>query len=61
MGVEPRDDFFSIGPYGGPFDPPSKTYTLANNGDFPIEFSAGADAAPSTARKAISPVAPRLS
>jgi len=44
MGVQPLDDFFSIGPYGGPFDPPSKTYTLANNEEFPIEFSAVADA-----------------
>ena len=44
MGVQPLDDFFSIGPYGGPFDPPSKTYTLTNNEGFPIEFSAGADA-----------------
>jgi hypothetical protein len=44
MGVQPLDDFFSIGPYGGPFDPPSKTYTLTNNEDFPIDFSAGADA-----------------
>jgi hypothetical protein len=44
MGVQPLDDFFSIGPYGGPFDPLSKTYTLANNEEFPIEYSAGADA-----------------
>jgi hypothetical protein len=44
MGVQPLDDFFSIGPHGGPFDPPSKTYTLANNEEIPIEFSASADA-----------------
>ncbi len=44
MGVQPLDDFFSIGPDGGPFDPPSKTYTLTNNEDFSIEYSAGADA-----------------
>ncbi len=44
MGVKPLDDFFSIGPYGGPFDPPSKTYTLTNNEGFPIEYSASADA-----------------
>ena len=44
MGVQPLDDFFSIGPYGGPFDPPSRTYTLTNNEAYPIEYSTGADA-----------------
>ncbi|MGD8453367.1 MAG: FG-GAP-like repeat-containing protein [Phycisphaerae bacterium] len=44
MGVQPLDDFFSIGPYSGPFDPPTKAYTLTNNEPFPIEYSAGADA-----------------
>lgn len=40
MGVEPRDDFMATGPYGGPFTPESKTYTLTNNEDFPIDYSA---------------------
>lgn len=44
MDVQPLDDFFSIGSYGGPFEPSSKTYTLTNSEDFPIEYSAGADA-----------------
>ncbi|MDY7108721.1 MAG: hypothetical protein SYC29_08795, partial [Planctomycetota bacterium] len=44
MGVEPRDDLLAMGPYGGPFDPPSKTYTLTNNEDFSIEYSATGNA-----------------
>jgi hypothetical protein len=44
MGVQPLDDFFAIGPRGGPFDPPAKTYTLTNNHVYPIEYSASADA-----------------
>ncbi len=44
MGVEPGDDFKAVGPYGGPFDPPSKTYTLTNNEDFPIEYGTTGDA-----------------
>jgi hypothetical protein len=39
MGVEPRDDFLAIGPYGGPFTPESKTYTLTNNDDLSIDYS----------------------
>jgi hypothetical protein len=39
MGVQPLDDFFSIGPFGGPFTPESKTYTLTNNDDFSIDYS----------------------
>ena len=44
MGIQPLDDFFSIGPYGGPFDPPNKIYTLTNNEDIPIEFGAATEA-----------------
>jgi hypothetical protein len=44
MGVQPLDDFLSIGPYGGPFDPPAKTYTLTNNDDSAIEYSVTVDA-----------------
>lgn len=44
MGVEPLDDLASVGPRGGPFDPPAKTYTLANNEDYSIDYIATADA-----------------
>jgi hypothetical protein len=44
MGVEPRDDLLAVGPYGGPFTPASKTYTLTNNDDSTIEYSVTGDA-----------------
>ncbi len=39
MAVEPRDEFLSNGPAGGPFSPESKVYTLTNNKDSEIEYS----------------------
>ena len=44
MAVEPRDDLLSSGPNGGPFDPPSKTYTLTNNESFSIDYAVSDDA-----------------
>ena len=44
MGVEPGDDFFAVGAFGGPFNPSSKTYTLTNNNIVAIEYSVSVDA-----------------
>gem|GEM_PF-639845 len=38
--VLPADDLVSSGDVGGPFTPSSKTYTLANTGDLPIDWEA---------------------
>lgn len=44
MGIEPDGDFESVGAAGGPFDPPSKTYTLTNNEASSIDYSVSDDA-----------------
>jgi len=41
MAVSPTDAFTSSGPQGGPFTPPSKTYTVSNTGSWPIYWSVG--------------------
>ncbi len=41
MSVSPTDAFTSSGPQGGPFTPPSKTYTVSNTGGWPIYWSVG--------------------
>jgi hypothetical protein len=45
LAVTPADGLISSGPYGGPFTPASKAYTLTNTGDAPINWSA-AETAP---------------
>ncbi len=45
MTVSPFDGFHSEGAPGGPFAPQSKTYTLSNNGDTPLPWTASAAAA----------------
>ncbi len=41
LSVSPADGFNSTGPQGGPFTPPSKTYTVSNIGGWPINWSIG--------------------
>jgi hypothetical protein len=43
--VIPMGGFESTGPYGGPFLPGSKIYTLRNYSDAPLEFSVSSDEA----------------
>jgi hypothetical protein len=43
MRVTPAGTFASEGPNGGPFTPPSKTYTILNNADFPIDYEVSVD------------------
>jgi hypothetical protein len=43
MRVTPAGSFASEGPNGGPFTPPSKTYTVLNNAEFPIDYEVTAD------------------
>ncbi len=38
--ITPSEDFYSSGDEGGPFDPPSKTYTLTNIGSSALEWTA---------------------
>src|SRR4030095_6013471 len=40
LNVSPADGLTSSGPFGGPFAPPSKAYTLTNTGDASINWSA---------------------
>ncbi len=40
MAVSPSADFYSQGPNGGPFTPASKTYTILNQLDVPMVWSA---------------------
>ncbi len=40
--IAPGTDFELSGLVGGPFDPNAKTYTLTNNGDIPVDFTASA-------------------
>jgi hypothetical protein len=39
MQVSPAGSFASEGPNGGPFTPESKTYTVKNNAEYPIDYS----------------------
>ncbi len=41
IAVAPNESFLSNGPQGGPFNPPSKTYTVSNTGGWPIYWSIG--------------------
>lgn len=38
--ISPSDAFYSLGPEGGPFEPPCKTYTLTNNGASALNWAA---------------------
>ncbi|MCL6520371.1 MAG: hypothetical protein K6T99_11115 [Armatimonadetes bacterium] len=40
LAVTPTSETFSYGPVGGPFNPPSHTYTLTNNSNLTINWSA---------------------
>ena len=41
IAVSPSDGLSSTGPQGGPFTPPSKTYTISNTGGWPLYWSVG--------------------
>ncbi|NIA14118.1 MAG: S8 family serine peptidase [Nitrospiraceae bacterium] len=40
LAVTPAEDFVATGPPSGPFSPPSKTYTLTNNGGASLNWTA---------------------
>ncbi len=40
MTVDPAMPLTTTGPYGGPFDPAGKSYTLTNSGDAPLAWTA---------------------